>query len=410
MARKDKYGEKEPVEFPSSSARFTSSAIPIRTRKKYYGLMWRTLAIGLPILVIAILLLGFLQVMRFTNLNEQNVAQQERTYNPSFRVRFNDLGSSVIFSWYRQGAPVVDYADSIQWPGKELPDEPNLEEGEEDTSDDENTPEISNVTFISGRQLEAEMSDKVKDEYENPYEEVLQYYMVYNNQPVYVSIDLVVPDVDDLTSKPVLVSPPSLIPADQIGAKSDVSSNPEGAGMEEADLDDPAMSSLEDWGKAWAENDSNALKQIAQDDSDKVYSGLGAWSLVENSMSVNWAYETTFNDFEGRYVIAEVTYDIEQSVTRENEDGEPEVESFTSNQVMDVLISNADSSLPRIVSWGPAGTWSELEPYSVGEEPESDDPEPADPTEEPTDGPSEGPTDDPTDGETTAPPTKEGGK
>lgn len=409
MARGNKRGFEGPAPLTSSEISITRGLQKMRSRHPaYYRILkW----VGRLATVSAVIMALILVIAMVQNVNLRNElrSQLEDTYNPSYKVRHADLGTSILDSWFSGGTPIVSTARGVTWPTSpyaqypspgNVPDEvANPQDEELDSSDVEPSDgggedvepystTVRSIAFVSGgEELISEDPLTVGDvTYQQPTSEELTYNVVLNNQPVRVTIVLLIqggpPQAD--APNPVLLAAPTVSGGVTADSDLDASTAPSDIKVNTNDIPSDASSLVQNWIVAYAENDADTLKQLARDpDASREYTGLGGWTVEEpdgesSSVTTNWWYVVPGSD-EGREgtadVVAEISFPMYQIVPTSStgEEGvtNPDLQNpegfvpFQTTQTMTVLITDAESGSPSISSWGPPGTGEALEPYSA---------------------------------------------
>lgn len=146
---------------------------------------------------------------------------------------------------------------------------------------------------------------------------------------------------------PVLAAYPSLLPADPV-----VSVDPlEYQNVELLDEDGPSFEvreRLEQWGRAYAVSDGASLRDLADDTVavPEQYQGLGGMTLIAAP-----EVRATVDTVNGLVLRVRFLFVPDSAPA-----------GFTMD--LDLLVTAADSTKPRIVAWGPPGSGPSLEAYS----------------------------------------------
>lgn len=298
------------------------------------------------------------------DLKEQLVA----SYDPAFKVRYEDLGEQIVRSWYEAGPQAVSVGKDIQWPSS-----PMIEKDRQFDKDGKPIPGAENlgvnsVSFVGGDRYEMNFEGmKLKN-----HNETLSYLVDINGRFFRVTITLAVEDDNPQNEPhPTLVSTPTI---ERYDVEQQLSND---LTVEPAELEDypgelaaPIQSQIDIWARAYAEDARPQLKQVTQDSvEENIYTGLGGWTMLpQTKPEVKWARYGHVGT--KRYLVVSVSFDIttvESATIGENSevtptgDGEKQ-EVYTNKQNMALLIDGADSGLPSIVAWGPEGEWATLEP------------------------------------------------
>lgn len=382
--RKDRFGSIGMPRGTSSATQFQMGSVQMRSSSGWR----RTLARVILAMAVIIPLCCIIIVVNHSNkaIKNSERAQQQLTesYNPSFKVRYGDLGRQVISSWYAKESPPVDLGEGVTWPDESESSESG--EGEEDTS-----VLISGIALMDGQRTNLVMDSETGEA--KSFDEVLTYRASLEGEPVAITVNLH-SALGDKDPYPVLMATPTLEPLEET-VEREVTSEPEE--LEKATLTDEATEQITTWATAWAADDRRSLKQIVADnDPSRLYFGMGkGWSLPEEQEpKVNWQREKSMDG--EKYIVASVSFDVVRSVEtgQEDKDKKPIYKTVTNTQTMDLLIGNYESGIPTIQAWGDSGTWDELRPHQnsyVNPESESGDesriPEEQEPTENPTESP-----------------------
>lgn len=288
-------------------------------------------------------------------LNSQLSSSLQTQYNPSFKVRYAELGRQIVLSWYASEPPPVSLGKGVSWPNQ-LGDPYASGTTITAVTPSPSTPalQVSGVAFLSGREMQSPGST-------TQYQEQDTYYAIVNGLPYDVTVDLAIPDINDYSSQPVLLAAPTLVPATDPGS-STLTDQP--ANVSTITLPQAAQQSLSQWAQAWTTDDRTTLKQLTQDQStvDTYRGEPGGWQYVSNSLTVAWAAQYKGN------TVAEVQWQMavpaptpttgSGTTTTTTPQSGP-----TQTQTMDVLIGNPNGGTPSIQAWGPVGTYPTLQPY-----------------------------------------------
>lgn len=390
---KDRFGSIGVPHGTSAETQFQMGAVTLRSSSKWRRLVARLFWI-VPIIAMILALIISVNHGRMAKENaEITQSQLTESYNPGFKVRYEDLGRQIITSWYSHEEPPIDVGKEVEWPSDDSEDSSVL---------------ISNVALIDGQRNNLITNSETKDI--EGYDEVLTYRATMEGDPVSVSVTLHSSNGDG-DPYPVLVSTPTIKPLEET-VERDVSAEP--TELDEIELSPEAIEQIDTWARAWTMDDRRSLKQIVADtDPGRMYAGLGqGWSVPEESeVRVDWQRKRK-GDSEN-YIIASVSFDITKSIdTGEvDEEKKPVYRELGNTQTMELLIGDYESGIPTILAWGESGSWNELEPHGNSYVPaeNSDDsrvPEEQEPTEMPTNASTENPEPE----ETETPKPKEGDK
>lgn len=309
---------------------------------------------------------------------------------PSFHTRYEGLGAQIVTN-YLQGlpAPNVMIASDVKWvanaQARAAETDPEAFQKVGVPRNPDSVPSISGVTLDWGERypLSLGASSKLPDMNspdgrpltevfsDGTQEEVLRYYVIFNGQPVMVSLNLLTPPRSDYKTPPILLSAPSLSEpprATMLGNSVKVSNSPVGTqGMLTFSANDGVKEALNRFAVAWAKNDQGTLKLLTKDTGPARYSGLGGWKS-DGNVEIEWGARTSeMNEKDTAYV--EATFTIKQDVVVEDEgygsssgSSKKKVKTYEMRQTMDFLIGLASTDAPSVLAWGPAGTWPDLEP------------------------------------------------
>lgn len=290
-------------------------------------------------------------------------AMTTSAYNPSFKVRYDSLGAEVIKAWYDPAisASPIALGAGITWPANGSTSTP-ADSGSSNATSATTTPSVntgsiavSSVAFIGGQQIKTPANG-------NAYQEDLSYSAYINGNYYRVSVTIGISDLSNPNVLPTLISPPTI--TSQVATVADPSAKPgEPVQWQKYDVQSGLTTQINAWARAWTTNDPVALKQVTGDGGGSYYAGLtpGQWGYVDTSLSVLWAY-TRPN--EQNATVAEVQWSIKLPDTSnpdpQNSSNTIHVTGATQVQRMDLLIQDAGSGLPKIVAWGPTGTYGIL--------------------------------------------------
>lgn len=321
----------------------------------------------------AVLIIGFVlggSASGWLNRSSINTmrAEQEQNSNPAYLVRYASLGRDIIRAYYNGGSMPVPVSPEVTLPKTGT-------SSDEITEDGTNLVQVKDVTFASGKKYRndygEDWSRDNKDSFPNPYREELVYKAEMNGTPVQITIHLFVPQkyANNEDGMPTLETNPTVAPSkDYSDVVVDANGNPAGAGMTPVDLskNKDAKDMLTRFAEAWASGNSEELRSIVNDGTDRRYTSPGGFQL-DGEVTINWRYKRSFDDDPGNYIVSRITFPVSQVKTAtKTEDGkrsETEVK-FGFVQTMDVLMKVGNNSIPNVVSWG--SMWKDLTPYSVG--------------------------------------------
>lgn len=307
------------------------------------------------------LILGFMLADSNRSLNVELSKTLTQQYNPSFKVRYDTLGSEVISAWYNKQRSPINLDSSIQWAAPPPASLSGTAQTPTETSSNTAPLKLSGLVFLRGSQ-----SSVVGNA--GRYEERLEYYALLNGVPQIIGITIAIPDLNDLESLPVLVSPPSVIGKPSVSSITDQNAVSPVEEYGAANLSQ-AGSVLNTWAKAWTEDNPSSLKSVTQDSNiESVYRGLGGgWRYVDGSVKVQWS---ALSPAGGGNAVARVTWNMQTpstvipAVTGTNPSPERVIPGAVQQQQMDVLVGKFESGSPSILAWGQAGTYKDLKAYS----------------------------------------------
>lgn len=302
-------------------------------------------------------------IMANTNrsLNSSLSDTLKTQYNPSFKVRYADLGAEVINAWYSGKPAPVNVADGLTWnssvpaaiTGSAPVAAPN--KGAALT--------VAGVAFSGGTEIESTTVP-------GRFEERLRYYALVNGVPYIIGVSIAIPNLDDINSVPTLIATPAILSKATISPdKTDKLIDPS-AKMIKASISQQALSVVDTWAKAWTEDIPASLKSVTADPSPaNTYRGLGGgWSYVPNSANISWS---VVSPKDSSVAIARVTWQMRTpGTTIPDTSGNnlpPQVlPGATQTQTMDILVGKFNEGSPSVTAWGQAGTYPELKAYMNG--------------------------------------------
>lgn len=342
-------------------------------RKTGFTLSTVKMIFGSSIIFVAVLLVSLVALTFFANNSakkaEQSAAAAE---NPGFRVRYDSIGKETLHAYFKGDTSPIPLSRNVQWKGTTKTvdlNETDPTKLQQTNTKSESTPTITGLELINGYRTPFTITKDVKlsnpEDFIDAEVENLTYYVVINGQPMLASISLLSPVSPDSKALPVLLESPTLSPPQPTGDAEQVSTDPgNNAELRKFDTNNKNLNSVVNrWAKAWVTNNQGDLLQITQDSKGRKYVGLGGWQL-SSAPEIKWAYKVGSSDD----VVMQISFDITQLALSKDSEGKELKKEFTSTQVMDLLVQKSNTDLPAIVSWGPAGTWEKLTPYSVAHE------------------------------------------
>lgn len=326
-------------------------------KSKTPKIMARLLFWGFMIIVPSLIILNLIISDNNRSLNAELNKTLETQYNPSFRVRYDNMGAEVINAWYNKQKPPIDVDAKVSWPSvsagqlNQLSGTPK----EDPNAANKAVLNVSGVSFLKGSQVESKGAV-------GRYEERLEYYALVNGVPQIIGVSIAIPNLDDINSAPILMSPPSIIGKPNTGQVSnDPAATPVQA-LGSVNLTEASKSILNVWAKAWTEDDPSSLKQTTQDPkNESIYRGLGGgWTYVANSVQIDWS---ALSEDGGGNAVARVRWQMQTPATViPASDGRPAqtIPGAVQQQSMDVLIGKYESGNPAVLAWGQVGTYGDL--------------------------------------------------
>lgn len=357
----------------------------IKNFNRNYKILWALLVF----FVLFTLILGVGTYLNAFNASRDRAAAE----TPTYKVRHDSLGSQIVTN-YLMGLPPpnVTLGSEVVWPqgsgsgsvtDTETDPQKLQQVGTPSTQDD--IPVISGVTLDHGERKDFPLDHNAKLPDPEPFlkgtqEEVLRYYLIMNGQPMMMSINLLVPPKEDITTPPILLNTPSFVEMPkQIEGGVNVKSAP--SGMEDMSKYSGDTDGLQDalgrFAKAWAKNDQDTLLSITQDAQGRKYVGLGGWES-SGDVNIDWIYQRIPDMTTNESAYVQATFTIKQEVIPETTTGEDdglEPKEFSMTQTMDFLVHDVGGGLPAIVAWGPAGSWQNLTPYGNARDKEGSAPQ-----------------------------------
>lgn len=319
----------------------------------------RVAAIGVWTVIIAFMAMTVLTAIQVDNnrvLNAQLRDTLTTQYNPSFKTRYSELGEATINAWYNTNpspAP-VRLAEGVTWPHSTTTDRTDWQNELARRAADNPDARfvVRNVTFIGGFQQESSPGSGL-------FFEINSYSAYVDGTLSTITVTFALPDLEDYATLPTLMSEPTITYGTGALGSSVASTQPDG--WRSLNVSDNLTQQVDAWAEAYSNNDTADLKQITGDGGDSQYVGaLGAkgWEYVEDSARIVWAYENGGNTNEA---VAQIVWRMKLPdvvVEAETANGEDTViPGAVQTQRMEILIQEPASGLPRIVAWGPVGTY-----------------------------------------------------
>jgi hypothetical protein len=322
-------------------------------------IMAKVLVWGSVALIVIFVIYNAIMANANRDLNSRLGETLTTQYNPSFKVRYADLGAEIINAWYGGKPSPVNVAEGIAWnssvpatiPGSvaATPAAAAAAKG--------NSLVVTGVAFSGGSEVESPVA-------EGRFEERLRYYALVNGVPHIIGVSIAIPQLDNLNSVPTLIAAPAIISKATISPENTDKLVDPSKELTKANVPESALSAVDRWAKAWTEDDPTLLKSVTADpDPTNTYRGLGGgWSYVPSTAKVVWAVVSTKDP---KNAVARVTWDMRTpNTTIPTPDGSvtpPQViPGAVQSQTMDIIISNVNAGSPGVVAWGQAGTYPDL--------------------------------------------------
>ena len=292
----------------------------------------------------------------------------EQAQSPAFKSRYEALGESVIRSYFAGENPPVNLLDSARWNGEDS--QGNAPAGAKVLVENIALIDVSPSSVLPPIPSDEKSKDKA-EHFNNPRREVLTYRGTIDGRSYRFAVNFVIPDIDDASKLPFLVSPPTILDSVPL-VRSDIdASKPESSGpdalFEEVTLSNESTDTVAEWASAFAQDNGAVLKRIVGDgDATHIYRGIGGFSLV-GTPTVEWSYEFESPDTGTNMIVARVSFNMEAPVSgassvEDSVSSGGNSDAFQPLQVMDILLSNYEQGTPNIVAWDGAGEWDTLEP------------------------------------------------
>lgn len=349
-------------------------------RVKTARLLRRAGLVGMIILALVVTLV----MLNVGSKYADTAKKAEEATSPAMKVRYGEYGAQVIEDWFVGNAPTpgIRLATGVTWPGSSVDPVTGMVTFKQDSSKVGKTT-INGVRQIDGYRKVANLDPKAyksNPEINNPVDEVNIYTATLNQQQVWIAIYFLIPDPENDSSLPVLRNQPGVFesrPTVSLGGENSLAfafdDRPEGYNLDPKKLPDSAQPIIVRWASAWAENRMTDIKISTGDSStERHYRGLGGWQTDEGPITVLWSYSIPFEGQGDRdFVVARIQFNMVQDAAVEAYQSQQKAQgAIPSNlyqvQTMDVLIADSDSGSPTVVSWGPAGSFHDISPYSTG--------------------------------------------
>lgn len=280
---------------------------------------------------------------------DESIASLEN--DPSFSIRYPELGATVIEAYYSGKTPPVNLLETVTW-----------------------APTESDISISGGKAVEVKNlglskapvstdippSSKQGSVFTNPRMETLTYIGSIDDKFYQFTVNFIIPDKDNPVIYPYLSAAPSMEPLPMFVQAKESMGTPEGQTgfSKNDDLGEDTLDVISRFAVAYAGDDRTELKNLTDDDDpNHTYYGLSGY-LLKGTPSLVWSYKYTpyeDNPDSETFTYARIAFQMEKT----GDNGQSRV-PFTQLQTMDLLLSNQSGSTPRIFAWGPAGTWSSL--------------------------------------------------
>lgn len=331
---------------------------------------------GSLITAISLILLTF--VTSLLSINRVGALRDRITESQtvSFDTRYASLGESVVRAYFAGSPPPISLMSGAQWV-----------EGDDTEESGAAAPPPSAAVGLNGgtgavvenlslleafdSQQALPLSMESEDEYgyfTDPRLEQLIYTGTIDGTAYRFGVSLVIPDVNDFSKLPFLVSAPTIMPGETlVDSKmraSEPSTGPESRFTEKR-LSPGLVSLIGSWAQAYAQDDRDTLQRLTGDPRPNArYQGLGGFSLV-GTPTVMWSYEVAPVDGDGEVnTVARVAFDVETPLSSDSSRVDQEViggvdtDQFRPKVIMDVLIGDYRNTQPTVIDWAPGGMWT----------------------------------------------------
>lgn len=323
---------------------------------------------------IASFVIVLLAILTYTNfMTSKNFREASDTaYTPAYKVRYQELGSQVISNYFSGLPSPTPLSSDVSWSGGSMPDEDERDATKLQSAMDASgkAPVITGITLLRGEQNELPLTQAASltnpEDFSDSYQETLTYYITMNGQPMEATISFLTPNRDS-DALPILLSAPTVTPFLFNDEEQKVTDNPMGdSNMVEAKVNNEGLNNVVGrFVTAYAKNDQNTLQQLTQDSQGRKFVGIGGFESKGNHQ-VLWSYNDTTEENSRDKAVVRIRFTMTQTVKGEDDSED----SYDVEQEMDLLVHDVRSNLPAIVSWGPAGTWRSLSPFSVARDSE----------------------------------------
>ena len=280
---------------------------------------------------------------------DESIAYLEN--DPSFSIRYPELGATVIEAYYSGKTPPVNLLETVTW----APTESDI------SISGGKAVEVKNLGLAKAPvSTDISPSSKQGSVFTNPRMETLTYIGSIEDKYYQFTVNFIIPDKDNPVIYPYLSAAPSMEPLPMFVQAKESLGTPEGQDgfSKNEDLGEDALDVISRFAVAYAGDDRTELKNLTDDDDpNHTYYGLSGY-LLKGTPNLVWSYKYTpyaDNPDSETFTYARIAFQMEKT----GDDGQSRV-PFTQLQTMDLLLSNQSGSTPRILAWGPAGTWTSL--------------------------------------------------
>lgn len=325
---------------------------------------------GSLITAISLVLLTFVTALLSINRVGALRDSIDESQTVSFDTRYASLGESVVRAYFAGQPPPINLMEGAQWSAEDGGEAPTTSVGGLNDGVGVVVENLSLIEAFDSRQaLPAGLRDE--DEYgyfTNPRLEQLIYAGTIDGNAYRFGVSLVIPDTQDYSKLPFLVSAPTILPGevlvDSALRASEPSTGPDSRFTEKR-LTPELVSLVGSWASAYAQDDRATLQRLSGDHrADAQYRGLGGFSLV-GTPTVMWSYEVSPQDPDGEVnTVLRVAFDVETPVARDESRVDEEVvggqgsDQFRPKVIMDLLLGDYRNSQPTVIDWAPGGMWT----------------------------------------------------
>lgn len=299
--------------------------------------------------------------------NQEMATYAQKSYNPSFKTRYEDLGKDVIHSYFAHKSPPINLMGNVKW--SDTRDVSTVEENDSAVLSGEPVS-VTDLTFIGGEQYDFTPKADLKDKntFRNPTTEVLRYQGRIGRNLYSFTVNIIIPDKDSFISRPFLIDVPTVTPQNTLVASSEndtIASPATLPNSKQVKLSPEAVQLISRWASAYAQNDAESLKQVTGDqDQAWTYKGLGGFRST-GSPTVEWAYEINGTDDGGGikkdeevYTFVKIQAKFVPGLSRKGANG---TVNDAIEQTYYLMMLNPTKANPMIVDWG--GSWQTLDKY-----------------------------------------------